>query len=72
LPQRQRQQLVNEFQSKPDCRLFITTNVGSTGLNLQAANTVINCDLPWNPAVLGSGSGGLIAWARSSRFMRSW
>lgn len=52
VPQRKRQQLVNEFQTKPDCRLFITTNAGSTGLNLQAANTVINCDLPWNPAVL--------------------
>jgi superfamily II DNA/RNA helicase len=43
---------VNEFQTRPDCHLFITTNAGSTGLNLQAANTVINCDLPWNPAVL--------------------
>jgi ERCC4-related helicase len=52
VPQQKRQQLVNEFQSHPDCRLFITTNAGSTGLNLQAANTVINCDLPWNPAVL--------------------
>jgi superfamily II DNA/RNA helicase len=52
VPQRQRQQLVDEFQSNSDCRLFITTNAGSTGLNLQAANTVINCDLPWNPAVL--------------------
>ncbi len=52
VPQRQRQQLVNDFQTKSDCRLFITTNAGSTGLNLQAANTVINCDLPWNPAVL--------------------
>jgi hypothetical protein len=52
VPQKKRQQLVNEFQSEPDCRLFITTNAGSTGLNLQAANTVINCDLPWNPAVL--------------------
>jgi len=52
IPQKQRQQLVNEFQTKSDCRLFITTNAGSMGLNLQAANTVINCDLPWNPAVL--------------------
>jgi hypothetical protein len=52
VPQKLRQQLVNEFQSKSDCRLFITTNAGSMGLNLQAANTVINCDLPWNPAVL--------------------
>src|SRR2546425_8974486 len=47
-----RQGLVHEFQSNPGCRLFLTTNAGSTGLNLQAANTVINVDLPWNPAVL--------------------
>jgi superfamily II DNA/RNA helicase len=52
VPQKQRQMLVHEFQTDPDCRLFLTTNAGSTGLNLQAANTVINVDLPWNPAVL--------------------
>jgi superfamily II DNA/RNA helicase len=28
------------------------SNAGSTGLNLQAAKTVINVDLPWNPAIL--------------------
>ncbi|MBS0261411.1 MAG: DEAD/DEAH box helicase family protein [Planctomycetes bacterium] len=52
VPQRQRQELVHKFQSDPQCRLFLTTNAGSTGLNLQAANTVINVDLPWNPAIL--------------------
>ena len=52
VPQRKRQQLVHRFQKTPACRLFMTTNAGSTGLNLQAANTVINVDLPWNPAVL--------------------
>ena len=52
VPQNKRQPLVHEFQTNPDCRLFLTTNAGSTGLNLQAANTVINVDLPWNPAVL--------------------
>jgi superfamily II DNA/RNA helicase len=52
VPQKQRQQLVHEFQTDPECKLFLTTNAGSTGLNLQAANTVINVDLPWNPAVL--------------------
>ncbi|MEX1229012.1 MAG: DEAD/DEAH box helicase [Planctomycetaceae bacterium] len=52
VPQKQRQQLVTTFQTQSDCRLFLTTNAGSTGLNLQAANTVINVDLPWNPAVL--------------------
>lgn len=52
VPQRKRQQLVHEFQRDPRCQAFMTTNAGSTGLNLQAANTVINVDLPWNPAVL--------------------
>jgi superfamily II DNA/RNA helicase len=53
VPQKKRQQLVHEFQrSNPKCRAFLSTNAGSTGLNLQAANTVINVDLPWNPAVL--------------------
>jgi hypothetical protein len=52
VPQKKRQQLVHEFQTDPGCRAFLTSNAGSTGLNLQAANTVINVDLPWNPAVL--------------------
>jgi SNF2 family DNA or RNA helicase len=46
--------------------VFLTTNAGSTGLNLQAANTVINVDLPWNPAVLEQRI-ALTAWARNNR-----
>ncbi len=52
VPQKLRQGLVHDFQTNRNCRVFLTTNAGSTGLNLQAANTVINVDLPWNPAVL--------------------
>jgi hypothetical protein len=52
VPQNKRQPIVHTFQTDPTCPLFVTTNAGSTGLNLQAANTVINVDLPWNPAVL--------------------
>jgi len=52
IPQKKRQGLIFHFQKEPDCKFFITTNAGATGLNLQAANTVINVDLPWNPAVL--------------------
>ena len=52
VPQKKRQGLIHQFQKDPECKLFITTNAGSTGLNLQAANTVINVYLPWNPAVL--------------------
>jgi superfamily II DNA/RNA helicase len=52
IPQKKRQGLIHQFQKEPDCKFFITTNAGAIGLNLQAANTVINVDLPWNPAVL--------------------
>ncbi len=52
VPQKQRQQLVQRFQNNPNCRVFLTTNAGATGLNLQAANTIVNVDLPWNPALL--------------------
>lgn len=52
VPQKKRAEIVAKFQNDPDCRVICMTNAGSTGLNLQAANTVINVDLPWNPAVL--------------------
>jgi superfamily II DNA or RNA helicase len=52
VPQNKRQQIVNEFQNNPKCKVFLSTNAGSTGLNLQAADTIVNVDLPWNPAVL--------------------
>lgn len=37
VPQSKRQQIVNEFQHNPQCKVFLSTNAGSTGLNLQAA-----------------------------------
>jgi superfamily II DNA or RNA helicase len=52
VPQKKRQALINKFQEEAGCKVFLTTNAGSTGINLQAANTVINVDLPWNPAML--------------------
>lgn len=50
--QRRRQARVDAFQRDPEVRVFLATNAGATGLNLQAADTVVNVDLPWNPAVL--------------------
>ncbi len=52
VPQKKRAGLVQRFEQDPDCVFFVTTNAGSTGLNLQVADTVVNVDLPWNPAVL--------------------
>ena len=39
--------LVHEFQTRS--RVFISTEAGAKGLNLQFCNTLINYDLPWNP-----------------------
>ncbi len=52
VPQRKRRAEINLFKNDPNCRVFLSTDAGSTGLNLQNADLVINCDLPWNPAKL--------------------
>lgn len=52
VPQVRRREEINRFKNDPNCRLFLSTDSGSVGLNLQAASAVINIDLPWNPARL--------------------
>ena len=47
-----RGEMVAKFQDDPDQRVFLSTDAGSTGLNLQSASLIINVDLPWNPALL--------------------
>lgn len=49
---RERGKLVERFREDPECRIFLSTDAGGVGLNLQNASVVINADLPWNPAVL--------------------
>jgi superfamily II DNA or RNA helicase len=52
VPQRRRRAEINLFKSDPSCRIFLSSESGGVGLNLQNASVVINCDLPWNPARL--------------------
>jgi superfamily II DNA/RNA helicase len=40
------------FRKDPDCRVFLSTDAGGVGLNLQAASAVVNFEPPWNPARL--------------------
>lgn len=47
-----RGEIVDRFRDDPKCRLFLSTDAGGVGLNLQFASVVFNLDLPWNPAVL--------------------
>ncbi len=50
--QKRRRAEIMAFKQDPDCRILLCTESGGTGLNLQNASVVINCDLPWNPAKL--------------------
>ncbi len=52
VPSEKRPALTERFRDDPDCRVFLSTDAGSTGLNLQHASTLVNMDLPWNPAIL--------------------
>jgi SNF2 family DNA or RNA helicase len=48
----QRKKVVEKFMTDPNCRIFLSTDAGGVGLNLQKANVVVNMDQPWNPAIL--------------------
>jgi superfamily II DNA or RNA helicase len=53
VPSDKRGALVERFHKDPGCRVFLSTDAGGVGLNLQhAAFTIVNMDMPWNPAVL--------------------
>ncbi|MFM7150670.1 MAG: DEAD/DEAH box helicase [Gemmataceae bacterium] len=52
IPGSDRRHLLTRFREDPACRVFLSTDAGGTGLNLQVADTIINLEVPWNPAVL--------------------
>jgi superfamily II DNA or RNA helicase len=52
LPTNKRKETIDRFRDDPSCRVFLSTDSGGVGLNLQHASVVLNMDLPWNPAVL--------------------
>jgi len=52
VPGNRRTHLIDRFRDDPSCRVFLSTDAGGVGLNLQFAQAVVNVDLPWNPAVL--------------------
>ena len=43
----ERNEALREFKTKTN--IFISTDAGGEGLNLQFSNIIINYDLPWNP-----------------------
>ncbi len=50
VPVKMRGALINKFETNPASKVFLSTEAGGSGLNLQVADTLINFELPWNPA----------------------
>jgi superfamily II DNA or RNA helicase len=47
-----KQDVVNAFAASTKERILLSSEVGSEGLDIQFASTLINYDLPWNPTVV--------------------
>lgn len=52
VPSHKRGEMMERFQNDDALQVFISTDAGGTGLNLQSASVLINLDMPWNPAIL--------------------
>ena len=50
VPVKLRGELIRKFETNQHCKIFLSTEAGGSGLNLQVADTLINFELPWNPA----------------------
>jgi SNF2 family DNA or RNA helicase len=50
IPVKHRGELIRRFEENPLCKVFLSTEAGGSGLNLQVADVLINFELPWNPA----------------------
>jgi SNF2 family DNA or RNA helicase len=50
VPVKSRSELIKKFETDARCNVFLSTEAGGAGLNLQVADILINFELPWNPA----------------------
>ena len=52
VPTHKRGDLMDRFKDDDAVQVFVSTDAGGSGLNLQSASVLVNLDMPWNPAVL--------------------
>lgn len=50
IPVKSRGDLIRKFEENDQYKIFLSTEAGGSGLNLQVADILINFELPWNPA----------------------
>ena len=52
VPTAKRGDLMDRFRDDDAVQVFVSTDAGGVGLNLQSGSVLVNLDVPWNPAVL--------------------
>ena len=52
VPTARRGELMDRFREDDAVQVFLSTDAGGVGLNLQSGAVLVNLDVPWNPAVL--------------------
>jgi superfamily II DNA or RNA helicase len=57
VPTARRGDLMDAFQNDDSVQVFLSTDAGGLGLNLQSGSVLVNLDVPWNPAVLEQRNG---------------
>jgi hypothetical protein len=57
VPTAKRGELMDRFREDDGVQVFISTDAGGVGLNLQSGSVLVNLDVPWNPAVLEQRNG---------------
>ncbi len=57
VPTAKRGDLMDSFQHDDAVQVFLSTDAGGVGLNLQSGSVLVNLDVPWNPAVLEQRNG---------------
>ena len=57
VPTAKRGGLMDSFQNDDSIQVFLSTDAGGVGLNLQSGSVLVNLDVPWNPAVLEQRNG---------------
>ena len=57
VPTAKRGALMDRFREDDSVQVFLSTDAGGVGLNLQSGSVLVNLDVPWNPAVLEQRNG---------------
>jgi superfamily II DNA or RNA helicase len=50
--QKNQDTIASFWKETPEIHVIVSTEAGSEGVNLQAANVLVNYDLPWNPMIV--------------------